>query len=203
MQIIAACHNHLFMRRPSISWRVFTCAMEVLFPPSCHDAERDVSLQEWRGDRCTKETTQAPLASPDGSSLKALNYVSQRLTQSQDDLSALNISISCLRQTVTLLATREHWLAAKAYRCSTNANYNGIYGEVVSCLCHQLHACAFNKEIMHITVPEIKPPVLQFVCIWILFALQCCSTQASQQKMLQGKDEGAFHFNSQLWTFFV
>lgn len=26
--------------------------------------------------------------------------------------------------------------------------------------------------------------------------------QASQQKMLQGKDEGAFHFNSLLWTFF-
>lgn len=23
MQIIAACHNHLFMRRPSISWRVY------------------------------------------------------------------------------------------------------------------------------------------------------------------------------------
>lgn len=42
-----------------------TCTMEVLFPPSCRAAERDVSLREWRGDRRAGETTQAKLTSPD------------------------------------------------------------------------------------------------------------------------------------------
>ena len=135
----------------------------------------------------TKETTQAPLAPPDGSSLKALNYVSQRLTQSQNDLSALNISISpvsdkpwpCWRprsidylqmptdvQLMPIIVTfTERSLAA---------------GSIILLL---LLLVLFNKEIAHFTVPEIKPPYfLILVHLNTFLHSGAANTEASQQK---------------------
>lgn len=85
MQIIAACHNHLFMKEAFYLLAGFFFFF-YLRHGSALSLRRATPLREMSASRSdeetdvTKETTQAPLAPPDGSSLKALNYVSQRLT---------------------------------------------------------------------------------------------------------------------------
>lgn len=154
----------------------FTCATQVLLPPWCPGAETEMSPS--RSDSCTKETP-----APAWSSLRKLNNASQ---------SDFNISVSCLRPTVTLFCTKEHWLAADTDVGTESITHPEwwVTGKT-SRTKHYSHFSTCNEKCNLLIPVHFNN-----------FALLCCNTQASQLKMLQGKDEWAFHVNSQLWTFF-
>lgn len=87
MQIIAACHHHLFMRG------AFYLLAALPAPPKCSFLRCVTVLREMSDSRSDKETekTQKPLPSPEESSLKALNYGSLWLGKFVINLSAVDI----------------------------------------------------------------------------------------------------------------
>lgn len=108
MQMMAACHHHLFMRRPCVSWRVYL-RQGSSFP--------SIVAQRWESCQSPGVTRRQERKKNNKSAtcfsrrvrFKELNNVYFWLTQSEEDLSALNISIPYHSRLVTSLSAVEHW----------------------------------------------------------------------------------------------
>lgn len=132
------------------------------FTPPCHAAERDVSLQEWRGDRCNQRNNTSAARSTRRVQFKSTELcisAADIITERPVSVEYLHFPVSdkpwpCWRprsidylqmptdvQLMPIIVTfTERSLAA---------------GSIIILL---LLLVLFNKEIAHITVPEIKPP---------------------------------------------